>query len=86
MQPFDAERLADFRTVRDWVEEHGGPIFPTYSSFEWFTRTHRARLVESGQYIVRKGSAGSLVGPDFERVVLEILREESRASLAGMAA
>ena len=85
MQPH-TERLTDFHTLRDWVDAHGGAIFPTFSSAEWFIRTHRPRLVESGQLILRKGSAGSLVGPGFERVVLDILREESAATLAQAAA
>jgi len=80
------ERLAAFIPLREWAAQHGGATFPTYSSLEWFLRNHRPRLVESGQLILRKGSAGSLVGPGFERVVLDILREESAATLAQAAA
>lgn len=78
------ERLADFIPLREWAVQHGGatfPTFPTFSSLEWFMRNHRPRLVQSGQLIIRRGSAGSLVGPGFERVVLDILREESKANL-----
>ncbi len=71
------ERLLSFRPAREFIALDAPNVFPTQSSFEWFVRKHRARLVESGQLIVRTGSAGNLVGPDIERVVLEILREES---------
>ena len=58
------EPLSSFRPWREWVADDGGDVFPTLSSFEWFTRQHRARLVESGQLILRPGSAGNLVGPN----------------------
>ena len=73
--------IADWILVRAWVKTRGGQVFPTFAAAEWFIRRHRVRLVESGQFIIRKGSAGSLVGPGFDRVVLEIMREESQRAL-----
>lgn len=72
-----AVRVADYRPLRDWVANCGGSTFPTFSSAEWFIRRNRERLTQTGQLIIRKGSAGSLVGPGFDKVVLDILREES---------
>lgn len=80
------ERVADWIPVRAWVADRGGKLFNTFASFEWFIRKHRPRLVKSGQFIIRKGSAGSLVGPGFDRVVLEIMREESARAIEGEAA
>jgi len=80
------ERCADFMTHRAWVADRGGELFSTFSSAEWFIRLHRQRLVESGQLIIRRGSGGSLVGPRFDAVVLQILREESERTIAQSAA
>jgi hypothetical protein len=80
------ERVADFTPFKDWVIDCGGKTFQTHSAAEWFIRRHRARLVQSGQLIVRKGQAGSLVGPQFDSVVLAILRDESRLPAGGAAA
>jgi len=72
----NSERLADFKPWRVWVADDASPVFRTFSSFEWFVRCHRDRLVESGQLIPRSGPGGSLVGPRIDYVVLEIMREE----------
>lgn len=68
--------LTSFRSARIWVEEFGGDIFPTFASLEWFIRKHRKELVRSGQYLPRKGSAGALVGPRIEEVVISIITRE----------
>ena len=62
---------------RAWVSEHALNIFPSHASFEWFIRRHRDALVASGQYIPRKGRGGAVVGPDIDRVVLDIMRREA---------
>lgn len=80
------ERVSDWILIREWVKTRGGQIFPTFSATEWFIRRHRPRLVASGQFIVRKGSAGSVVGPAFDAVVLAILREESARAVSEEAA
>ena len=80
------EQVADYRPLRDWVADRGGSAFPTFSSAEWFIRRNRDRLLKSGQLIIRKGSAGSLVGPGFDAVVLDILRDESACGLQNSAA
>ena len=69
--------LGDYRKARDWIDEQGGDVFPSYASFEWFVRKHRDELVRSQQYFPRKGAAGALVGPQIEQVVIDILSRES---------
>lgn len=72
--------LGDYRKARDWVDEHGGDVFPSFASFEWFVRKHRDELVGSQQYLPRKGSAGALVGPEIDQVVMRIMSRECRDS------
>jgi len=79
MQAEQVERVADFMPSRAWVADRGGHAFSTFSAFDWFIRRHRDRLIQSGQLIVRRGSAGNLVGPRFDAEVLAILREEGGA-------
>ena len=74
--------LDNFRKASDWVSERGGDVFPTFASFQWFVRKHRLELVRSGQYLPRKGSAGALIGPELERVVLKIMSRECLESEA----
>jgi hypothetical protein len=66
----------DYMRSRDWVAEHGGPVFPTFSAFEWFVRHHRAELQEAGELIIRRGGGGSLVGPGFGRLAVEIMQRK----------
>lgn len=80
------EKLSDFVPSRDWVVDHGGALFQTFSSFEFFVRKHRKRLVDSGQLILGGGRARNLIGPGMASVVLEIIREESAERVAEEAA
>lgn len=77
-----SDRLSDFIPIRDWQLDNAGEVFKTFAACEWFVRKHRRELVESGQLIIRRGAAGSLVGPGFGTLVLEILKRESRAEVA----
>lgn len=67
---------SDYKRARDWVAENGGDTFPTFSSFEWFLRQHRAELIASGEVIVRRGQVGTLIGPGFGRLAVEILKRQ----------
>lgn len=71
--------LKDFVLARPWVSEHGGYVFPSYDSFAWFIRKHREELIQSGQYLPRKGSAGALIGPHFAELAFQIISRECRA-------
>ena len=68
--------ITEYSSARSWVDERGGSVFPSIDSFAWFVRKHRDELVQSGQYLPRKGSAGALVGPRIEEVVINILTRE----------
>ncbi|MCK7578686.1 MAG: hypothetical protein MZV65_25025 [Chromatiales bacterium] len=81
------EHVKDWIVIRAWVKNRGGQVFPTFAAVSsGLFAAIAQRLVESGQLIIRKGSAGSLVGPGFDRVVLEIMREESARAIEGEAA
>ncbi len=73
------ERVADWRPWRDWVKTNGRTLFCSEGSFEWFVRRHHAELIQSGQYIVRKGRGGAIVGPGIDGAVLDILRREGQS-------
>lgn len=77
INPSTGGRLAAWRRATRWREESGGDVFATHSAFEWFTRMHHDKLVASGQFIPGVGRRGHLVGPDFDGVVLGILRAET---------
>lgn len=72
-----AHTVAAWRKATRWREESGGEIFPTQSSLDWFVRQHYDELVGSGTLIPGTGRRGHLVGPDFDGVVIEILRGDA---------
>lgn len=77
MQVVDAD-LRKFKKVKEWRREHAASLFCTDGSWEWFKRTHRRELIESGALIVRTGRAGDLVHTDrVGPVIQRILQEES---------
>jgi hypothetical protein len=62
-----------------WRKSEAPNVFPTKSSFEWFGRQHRDRLIEAGALLPRAGRAGSLVDPErMNTEVLRILAEQAR--------
>jgi len=68
----------DFCRYQSWVAEQGGDIFPTKGALEWFVRQHRKELIESGELIIRRGAGGTLVGPGFGRLAVQILQRETK--------
>lgn len=69
--------LSDLIPLRSWQLRHradGGLLFPTFASLEWFVRQNRNELVDSGVLIPQRGSRGSLVTPDFDSVVLQLIQ------------
>jgi hypothetical protein len=72
-----AERASDWRPWMAWVDNCARNLFATRAAFEWFLRRHRDELVASGQFIPRRGRGGALVGPEIDRVVLDIIRREA---------
>lgn len=74
--------LGQYRRARKWQRDNPSDIFPTWATLEWFIRQHRQELIASGQLIVRRGSSGTLLGPQFEHVVLDIMRRRSAEQVA----
>jgi len=79
--------LTRFKRAKDWRCEQAAALFRTDASWEFFKRTHRTELLESGALIVRLGRAGDLVDADaIGRVVQAILMRESLARLTAKGA
>jgi hypothetical protein len=71
--------LTQWQTARRWWTKNPTPFFKTYAALEWFIRKHRPALIASGEFLIRRGSSGSLVGPGFNGVVLRLLRADTEA-------
>lgn len=70
--------LRKFKKAKVWRKEDAPEIFPTDGSWEWFKRTHRPELIQSGALVVRTGRSGDLVHTDrIGPVVQRILVTES---------
>jgi hypothetical protein len=67
------------------MAEEGGARFPHENSFRWFCRKHGDRLRASGQYFPAMGPPGTLVGPGFSAVVMQIMLEEARGEIGAAA-
>ena len=68
------ERYVGWETYLKNHHSMGGEVFKTRDSLDSFCRRHTDSLVASGQLIPRRGPAGTLYGPHFTEVALEILR------------
>jgi hypothetical protein len=75
------ERVANWKAWHLWVSDDGYSLFSTDAAFEWFVRKHRGELIGSGQFIPGRGSSPGIVGPQFDQVVLDILRRKARAGI-----
>ena len=71
-----SQKITDFQKLRNWQKQHGGELFETLASLEWFIRQHRSRLLASGEFIPQRGAKGSLIGRGFEDVVIRIIRSK----------
>jgi len=69
--------FSQYRVARTWLRDNPNPFFCSFASLEWFIRQNRKELIESGELLVRRGSVGTLIGPGFERVVLDIMKRKS---------
>jgi hypothetical protein len=77
--------INELRDIEEWRTERAAGVFRSRSSLNWFCKNHRTELLDSGQLILGRGSARSLIGPGFEDLVMEIKRRET-AEIAGLAA
>ena len=73
-QNYSTEQYVGWKTYLKNHHSMGGEVFKTRDSLEWFCRCHADALVASGQLIPRRGPAGTLYGPLFTKVALQILR------------
>ena len=80
MQPVtpNPDALKDPKTVKEWFADHGGNVFRTPQSLEWFIRKHKRELAEAGVLIISGGSKPNLIRPGMAEKVMEILQRESR--------
>ena len=63
--------------VEQWRKNEAAHLFATKSSFEWFYRQHRSRLIESGAILPRPGRAGNLGNRDvISTEIVSILAEQ----------
>ena len=69
------EQFVGWKTYLKHHRSAGGEVFKTRDSLEWFCRRNTEALIASGQLIPRRGPAGTLYGPHFTQVALNILRE-----------
>lgn len=67
------------RTIKQWRAERASHLFETDSSFEWFIRKHRDRLIRKGAYLPRAGRSKALCTPRMDTEVAEILMGEGAA-------
>lgn len=74
------EAISSLLTVRQYREQREH-IFPSESSFDWFSRHHRRELVEAGALLVIAGRR--MVNPSAaDRVVAHVGQATAQASLA----
>ena len=71
--------LAGFQRWSDWL---AGQSVISPGAFSWLMRRHRSELLKSGQVIVGSGRRPTLLGPKFDEVVIDLLRQEQGGSSA----
>lgn len=70
-----SEQFVGWETYLKHHHSLGGEVFKTRDSLEWFCRRHTEALIASGQLVPRRGPAGTLYGPHFTQVALNIFRD-----------
>lgn len=78
-----ANPLGELTPVREWVERHGKPIFPSYDSFDWFVRQHQEQFAKCEDWVVT--GRGRYCGPGMAAFVRDLLQEESKKKKQVMA-
>jgi len=70
------------KSLDRWLADgHGGDLIPDRSSLDWFIKKHRDHLIRSSALFPGRGRRPSVVGPNFDRVVADLLGAESLATL-----
>ena len=68
--------LHESRSLATWQAEHlalGGELFPTLASLQWFIRQNRTELETQKAIIPGKGSRGTMLTPNFDRITISLL-------------
>ena len=70
------EQLNELVALNNWFvthKRHGGQVFPTFASLQWFVRQHNVALVDAEVLVPGKGSRSTLVTSGFGQKVYELL-------------
>jgi len=78
--PSASHPLGELLPARDWVQQHGGPVFHSYDSFDWFVRQHQSAFAECPDWIVT--GRGRFCGPGMAAFVRGLLDKDSRETMA----
>ena len=70
---FDVDEL---ETDREWFERKGSSAFIDQNHLDWFIRRHRCELLRSGNYFHGHHYVPTRVGPDFGKVIIQIMQRE----------
>ena len=79
-----SEQFVGWETFLKNHHSVGGEAFRNRNALEWFCRCHRNTLIASGQLVPRSGRAGTLYGPLFTKVALDILRDTQLTAMQYM--
>jgi len=71
---FDVDEL---ETALDWFERKGGSAFCSLDHLNCFISQHWCELLSSGSYFLSSQYVPVRVGPDFGKVVIQIMQREA---------
>ena len=70
---FDVDEL---ETTLEWFERKGKSAFISYDHLDWFISQRRYELQKSGMYFPGGPQVPTKVGPEFGKLVIQILQRE----------
>jgi hypothetical protein len=82
--PSASHPLGELMPAREWVQQHGKPVFHSYDSFDWFVRQHQQEFASCHDWIVT--GKGRYCGPGMAAFVRTLLDQDTRASMQRIAA
>ena len=71
---FDVDEL---ETDREWFERKGRSAFISQDHLDWFISEHLVELLRSGMYFPLGPDVQTKVGPEFGRLVIQIMQREA---------
>ena len=69
--------VGELETSQEWFERKGKSAFCSYDHINWFIRQHRCELLRSGMYFPGSEYVPTTVGPDFGKLVIQIMQREA---------